>query len=122
MEGFGLGIAVKAVGQASVGSAIGVHHQDYPFRSMQAHRLADLFQDEFTIALVVGRSQALGSAGNLDGVGVDDANPLEELVKAEFKAIVETPENGRVAMIFFPGSVEVEDFIHGASQRDQLVP
>jgi hypothetical protein len=80
---------------------------------MQAHRLPDLFQDEFTIALVVGRSQALGSASNLDGVGMDHANLLEELVKAKIEAVVETPENGRIALIFSTGSVEVEDFLHG---------
>jgi hypothetical protein len=37
-------------------------------------------------------------------------NTFEEVVKAEVKAIVETPENGGVAKISFFGSVEVEDF------------
>src|SRR5271155_1337561 len=113
MEGFSLHIPMEATRQSSIGSAIGVQHQDDPFRSMQAYRLADLFQHEFTIALALGRSQALGSAGNLDGVGVDHANLLEKLAKAEIKAIVETPENGRIALIFSTGSVEVEDFLHG---------
>ena len=122
MESFGLGITVEGACEASVGSAIGVHHQDHPFRSVQAYRLADLFQDEFTIALLLGRSQALGSPSNLDGVGVDHANLLEELAKAKFEAVVETPENGRIALILSTRSIEVEDLFHGDLSTRSSVP
>jgi hypothetical protein len=57
---------------------------------------------------------ALSASGNFDGVGVDHPNTLEELVKAQFKAIIEAPENGSITEIPFPGSVEVENFFHAA--------
>jgi hypothetical protein len=71
---------------------------------VQPYRLADLFQNEFTIALALRRSQALCSTGNLDGVGVDHANTLEELRKTHFKAIIETPENGTSQRYFSLGA------------------
>jgi hypothetical protein len=40
-------------------------------------------------------------------------NALEEFVKAEIEAIVEAPENGCVALIPAPGSVEVKHLLHG---------
>jgi len=114
MRGFSPGIALEGLGQASVGTTIGVHHQDHAFRRVQTHRFTDLFHNEFTIALALRRSQALGSPGDFYRVGMDHADALEEFLKAEVEAVIETPEDGGVTMIFSPGSVEVEDLFHGA--------
>src|ERR1700756_3184866 len=84
-------ITVKASRQTAISATIGVHHQDHPFRSVKPHGLADLFQHEFAIALALWRSHDLCSAGNLDGIGVDHSNTLEELAKAQFKTIIEAP-------------------------------
>ena len=54
---------------------------------------------------------------DLDGVGVNYPNTLEELVKSKFKAIIETPEYGSVTKISVSGSFEVEHFLHRASPR-----
>src|SRR5438477_10208456 len=64
--GFFAGIAVEG-SQPAVSSTIGVQHQDCGPSTMQAHGLANLFQDELAITFMIGRPQAFCSSGNPDG-------------------------------------------------------
>ena len=64
------------------------------------------------LALLVGGRQALGAAGDLDGIGVDDSDAFQEFTKAQFEAVVEAPDNRSVAMILFARGVEVEYLVH----------
>ncbi len=111
-------VAAEAVGQAVVGAAIGVQHQDDAPRSVQAHGFADLLEHELAFGFQVGRGQALGASGDLDGVGVRHADAFEELAESELKAIVEAPDHGGIAVIFLARGVEVKDLVHG----DRLSP
>lgn len=108
---FGAGIAAKA-GQPAIGTTIGVQHQNYTFRPMQADGRADLVQNKLTVCFVFWGRQALGPSSNLDGVRIKHKDSLEELPKSQFEAVIETPDNGRVRMIFFSRRGALEDFPH----------
>lgn len=108
---FAAGIAAKA-GQPSIGTTIGVQHQDYTFRPMQADGRADLLQNELAVCFVFWGRQALSPSRNLDGVRIKHTDSLEELPKDQFEAVIETPDNGRVTMIFLSRRGEVKDFPH----------
>src|SRR4029077_17605582 len=95
--------------QPPIGAAIGVHHQDRPPGAVQAHGLANLVEDEFTVALVLRRRQTLRSASNFDRVGIHHADALQELAKAQVKPVIETPEDGGVAMILLARSIEMKN-------------
>ena len=112
MAGFGLSVAVEASGEPSVGSAIGMKHQDRQLGSVQADGFADLLDDEFAIRFVFGAGEAFGSAGDFDGVGIENALALEVLRKTELKAVIEAPDDGGVAMVFFARSVGMVDLLH----------
>ena len=67
----------------------------------------------FPVGFVFGRGQDLGAAGDLDGIRVGHADALQELAKPQLKAIVEAPQDGGIAVIFFARSVEVKYLFHG---------
>src|ERR1039458_5649189 len=112
MHGFGLGVAAEAAGKASIGAAIGVHHQDDPPGPVQPYRLANLVQHELTFGLVLRRSQAFGATGDFNGVTIHHADALEELAKAQVKPVIEAPQDGRVALILIARSFEMKNFFH----------
>ena len=58
------------------------------------------------------RSQALGAAGNFDGVGIRHADALEELATPQVESVIEAPKDGRVAMIVLARSLEVKHLFH----------
>src|SRR5471032_217077 len=115
-------IAAEGLSQPAISAAVGMQLQDHTPRSVQPHRQADLFQHEFAVALTVGRGQALGAAGNLDGIGVNHADPLEKLPEPKFKPVIEEPDDGRIAVILFAWGIEVEHFFHGAPSYPTLSP
>jgi hypothetical protein len=112
MERFGLSIAAEGR-QASVGSAVGMHHEDGAAGSMQADRFADLVDYELAVGFPVGGGQALGAARHANRIGMHDAGAFEQLAEHQFKAMVEAPNNSRIAMIMIPRGIEVQDFSHG---------
>jgi hypothetical protein len=77
---------------------------------MQKNRLADLIEYEFAVRRAVRRRQAFGAARDLNRIGVDHSDALQEFAEAQIKTIIETPDDGRVAPVFFAGGVEVEEF------------
>src|SRR6266566_4857125 len=89
MLGFGFRISLKAARQPTVGSAIGMQHQDRAVGSMQADRLLDLIQHERAVELLVGGSERLGASGDLDRVGLNNPDALEQLSANRVEAIVE---------------------------------
>src|ERR1700722_7301253 len=105
-------VPTESFRQPAISTAIGMHHQDHAPGSVEAHGFADLIEDELTIRLMLRRSHDFGASGNLDGIRIGHANTLEELAESQLKAIVEAPEDGGVAMIFFTRSIEVEYFFH----------
>lgn len=112
MRGLNLSVAAEGAGQASIGAAIGMHHQNDAIGAMQPHRLANLIHNERPVAFLLWRGQALGASGHLDRIGIDHTDALEKLSKSQLEAVVEAPEYGCVAVIFFPRSVEMKDFFH----------
>ena len=108
-RGFGFNVAAERAGKAPVGAAIGVHHQDHPLGVVQAHGFANLLQHELTVCLHFRQSQGLGATGNFDGIAINHADALEKLVEPQFKPVVETSKDGRVATVPFPRRVEVEN-------------
>src|ERR1700730_17150675 len=69
-----------------------------------------------------GRSHALGPAGDLDGIGIHNANTLQEFPETQLKAVVEAPQDGRVAVIFLTRGIEVEHFFQGTSSPNLFPP
>src|SRR5579864_6412293 len=61
---------------------------------------------------MLGRCHTLCPSGNLDGIGIDHANSLQELTKSQLEAIVEAPQDGGIAVVFFVWSIEVEHLLH----------
>ena len=62
---------------------------------MQPDALPDLFDHELAIALVIGRGERLRAPGDLDRVGVVDADALQKLPESRVEAIVEAPDDRR---------------------------
>src|ERR1700729_1159769 len=111
MRAFGFGIASKSR-EAAIGATIGVQHQDNALGVVQAHRRANLFQHKLAVGLEFWRGQAFGPTGNLDGIGMHHADAFEELAKPQVKAAIETPKDGRVAIIPLSRSFEMKNLFH----------
>jgi hypothetical protein len=109
---FGFGLAVEASVETAIGAAIGVEHEDGEFGSVEPDGFTDLFEDEFAVGFVFRGGEAFGSAGDFDGVGVEDSLAPEVFGEAELKAIIEAPDNGGVAMVFRARGVVVIDLFH----------
>src|SRR5712692_10023012 len=112
MLGFGACSAAEPSSQPAISATIGMQHQEHALCLVQAYRLADLLQNKLAVRFVFWRCQALRSPRNLDRVGVEHADALEELSESQFETVVETPDDSRVAMILLSRSVEVKDFLH----------
>ena len=56
--------------------------------------------------------QRLCAAGNLDRIRVLYADALEEFLKRQVKSVIETPENGRVALITLARTFEIKNLLH----------
>jgi hypothetical protein len=80
---------------------------------VQADRVANLIEHERPLGLVLRAGQALGASGDLDGIGVEDADALQEFPERQFKAVIEAPYDGGIAMVLFARRVEVKDLAHG---------
>src|ERR1700727_1351298 len=119
MEGLRCGIALEFL-QSSVGTAIGVQHQNDAARSVQTDRRADLLQNEGTVALAVRRDQHLCSSGDAYGIGFGDSALLEELRESGVEAAVKARKDGGIADIPLARRVEVEDFFQMASSPEQV--
>src|SRR5258708_11233752 len=104
-------IAFKS-GQAAVGCAIGVTHQEYTLRLVQQDGHAYLFEDEVTLEIVARRSQSLGAACYDDHVGTQDAPTLEKLVYGRADALVKAGEHGGVGDVGIRRGIEVKYLVH----------
>src|SRR5258706_360559 len=120
MCGFGFRVASEATGEASIGAAIGVNHKNYPLGLVQAHGFTNLVQDKLTICFEFRRGQALGAAGNLDGIGIIYPDALEKLAKSQIKPVIEAPEDSRVALIPLARTFEMKYLFHDATPAFDL--
>src|SRR5215471_1287262 len=110
----GFFLRVSAEGsQAAVSAAIGMEHQEDGFGLVQAHGETDLLQHEFAVVLVLWRSQVLGAAGDADGVVIVEPQALDEFPQRQLEAVVETPDDGCVALVSFPRRLEMKELLHG---------
>jgi hypothetical protein len=103
------------MGQAAVGGAVGVAHDQDTFGLVQANGHADLFEDEVLFEVVARGGQGLGSSGNDDHVSAMDALLLHELSHRGADAVIEAAEDRRVGYVWGGGRIEMEDFAHGTS-------
>ena len=106
---FPIAVALEAALQSAIGAAVGMDHQDDAAGLVEKNGFLDLIENEFAIRRALRRRQALGSAGDLDGIGIDDPDALQEFAETKLESIVEAPDDGRVAAISFAGRVEVEE-------------
>ena len=91
MDRFRCRVSAEPSGKTTVGAAIGVEHEDHAPCPMQPHGLADLLQHEFAVGFKFWRGHALGTASDFDGIGIYDADPLQELSESELKTVVKAP-------------------------------
>src|SRR5438270_5645035 len=101
-------VAAEPSGQSTVRPAIGVQHEDHTIGAVQPDALFDLLEHELAIALVIGRGERLRAPGNLDRVGVVYTDALQKLAESRVEAIIEAPDDRRVALVFLARRVEVE--------------
>src|SRR5580700_6093282 len=120
MRSFGFGIASESR-EATIGATIGVQHQDDALGVVQAYGCANLFQHKLTVGLEFWRGQAFGPTGNLDGIGMRYADAFEEFAKPQVKAVIETPKDGRVAMIPLPRSFEMKNLFHDGPSTERFL-
>src|ERR1700675_1272016 len=112
MVGFGFAVSFE-MGEAAVGGAVGVAHDQNTFGLMPADRPPDLFEDEVLFEVVARRSEGLGSSGDDDHVGAFDTLLLQELPHGRADAVIEAAEDGGVGYVRVGGRVEMEDLAHG---------
>jgi hypothetical protein len=98
-----------------------MEHQEYGRRFVQPDRFLYLFQHKQAVGLAVLPGQALGSASNADAVRMEQANALDQLIQCEFKAIVKTPDNGRVTFVSFARQILMKYFTNGAPRTAGLL-
>jgi hypothetical protein len=98
-----------------------VEHQEYSLCFVQPDRFLYLFQHKQAVGLAVLPGQALGSAGNTYAVRVEQAGALDQLIQCEFKAIVKTPDNGRVTFVSFARQILMKYFTNGAPRTAGLL-
>jgi hypothetical protein len=75
---------------------------------MEPHGFTDLFQDELPVSFQVVTGQALGAAGNQNGIKKFHADAFGEFVEHHVKTMVETPDDGSIGFIPFPWGIEME--------------
>jgi hypothetical protein len=98
-----------------------VEHQEHGIRLVQINRFADLIKDKLAIGLTVITGQALGAAGHADGIEMGDIQTLDQLAQRHFKAIIEAPDDGSVALIAFAWRVEVKKFANGGTPLKTII-
>src|SRR5581483_11737409 len=91
-------------------------------RIVQADGLADLVEHELALAFKLGRGEALGAAGHLDGIDLDHSRALQELAEGEFEAVVEAPENRSIALIARARRIEMEYLGHASLYSNETWP
>jgi hypothetical protein len=69
----------------------------------------DLFQHEFAVGFSIAPGQAPRAPGNADRIKMHYAEPLDQLLEGQLKAVVEAPDDRGVAFVSFPRRVEMED-------------
>jgi hypothetical protein len=52
---------------------------------------------------------------------MEQANALDQLIQCEFKAIVKTPDNGRVTFVSFARQILMKYFTNGAPRTAGLL-
>jgi hypothetical protein len=66
------------------------------------------------------RCHAFGAACDLDGIAIQHADALQKLPKTQLKAVVEAPQDSRIAMIFLTRSLEVKYLFHRFLSDERL--
>jgi hypothetical protein len=112
MRGFGLLVAFE-MGQAAIGRAIGVAHDQDAFSLVQQDGHADLLEDEVPFEIIAWGSERLGASGDNDHVRTFDSLFLQKFPHGRADAVVETAEDGSVSHVRGGWRVEMEDFAHG---------
>ena len=85
--------------EASIGSAIGVAHDQHTLGLVQSDRHTDLFEDEIPFEVVARRGQGFGSSGDDDHVHPFNFLLLQELSDGRSDAVIEAAEHGRVGHV-----------------------
>src|ERR1700722_447426 len=89
-----------------------MQHQYYKLGSVKAHRFPNLLQYELTVGFVLGRRQALRTTGDLDRVRISNSQPFQEFRESQLKAVVKTPDDSGITVIFGAGRIEMKDLLH----------
>ena len=98
MGSFSVTVAFE-MSESSVGSAIGVAHDQDTFGLVQSDRHTDLFEDEVAFEVVARRGQGFGTSGDDDHVHPFNFLLLQELSDGRSDAMIEAAEDGRVGHV-----------------------
>ena len=112
MFSFGLAVSFE-MGQAAIGGAVGVAHDQDTLGLVQADGHSDLFEDEVLFEVIARGSEGLGSSGDDDHIDALDSLLLQKLPHGRTDAVIEAAENGGVGHVRVGGRVEMEDLAHG---------
>src|SRR5271166_338863 len=113
MVGFGCLVALEK-GQATIGGAVGVAHDQNASGPVEQDGHADLFEDEILLEVVARRGESFGASGDDDHVGTLDGLLPQELSHGRANAVIEAAEDGGVGDVRKGGRVEMEDLAHGS--------
>src|SRR6202030_2941053 len=102
MVGFSFAVSFE-MGEAAVGGAVGVAHDQDAFGLVQADGHADLFEDEVLFEVVARGSESLGSSSDDDHIGPLDTLLLQELSHGGADAVIEAAEDGGVGYVLVGG-------------------
>jgi len=82
---------------------------------MQPARFPKLLQHELAVPLMLRRRQALRASCNLDRIGIEHADALQELAEPQLEPVVETPYDCGIAVVLLPRRIEVKDLLQDFS-------
>jgi hypothetical protein len=112
---FSLGVTVSLeMGQATVGGAVGMAHNQDPFGPVQADGHSDLLENEILFEIIARRSQRLGSSGDDNHIGALDSLLLQKLSHGQADTVIKAAEHSSIRHILLSWRIEMEDFAHQA--------
>ena len=112
---FGFAVSFE-VGEATIGGAVGMAHDEDALGLVQADRHADLLQDEVLLEVVARGGQCFRASGNDDHVRMLDVLLLQKFADGLVDPMIETAEHRRLGDVRRVGRIEMENLAHGSNR------
>src|SRR5262249_47225867 len=85
-------------------------HQNDALCLVEAYRLSNLIEDKLAFGIAIRGREGFPPARDLNRIGVEHAQPLEELPESRVETVVKAPDNSRIAVITLTRRIEMEQF------------